>query len=270
MMIKQDQKEKRTPTVIVHSNTPDIFYAFDPHHPSISCYFFKNTYLNSTNKNRIMSTNDRHDHGDVGTIGLRLSPYWMIFVIRGILLIIFGVYFVLYPASGWSLFSLTYGIFCLVEAVFNFSKGILVGCCMNNVENKCSLMMMFLLSAICSAGVGTIAIISPIAMAEAMEFFLAIWMISVGICQLWFAWIVGTSSGFESDSRCFMSLIGITFLVTGFSFLGGNLSTFILFLGTCLTMFGVQLVFFGFQLRKYGGGYSEIPSATAASTTIDV
>ena len=214
----------------------------------------------------MMSTNDRHDH-DVGTIGLRLSPYWMIFVIRGILLIIFGVYFVLYPASAWTLFSLTYGIFCLVEAAFNFSKGIIVGCCMNNVDNKISLMMMFLLSAICSAGVGAIAIISPVATAEAMEFFLAIWMISVGICQLWLAWIVG--SGFESDSKCFMSLIGIIFLVTGFSFLGGNLSTFVLFLGTCLTMFGVQLVFFGLKLRNYGGGYSEIPSATASST-IDV
>jgi len=131
---------------------------------------------------------------------------------------------------------------------------------------------LFLLNAICGSGVGVIAILSPVVTAEAMLLFVALWMICVGIVQLWLACLVMPADYFGSG---FMGLIGITFMITGITFIGnleGNIGTFILFLGTCLVMFGVQLIFFGVSLlRMHRNGYStvgaggEIPTAATSS-----
>ena len=158
------------------------------------------------------------------TISLRLSPYWWAFVIRGIFFILFDVFFVLYPASARSLFSVTYRTFFLVEAAVTLSKGILV--CFMIVENKCTLMIFSILNA-GSVLVGVrnfLAIISPDASDEGTILILSLWMISVGINQLSLAWLVRPSDYFGSS---FMGLIGMSFIVRN---LEGNIGTIVLFL----------------------------------------
>jgi len=205
------------------------------------------------------------------TISLRLSPYWWAFVIRGIFLLFFGVFFVLYPASAWTLFSVTNGTFCLVEAAFNFYNYGLVWF-INDVENRSDLMMLFFFNSVWGVSVGTIlAINSPVPSERDNILLLASWMMSVGINQLWLAYMVRPADHFGS---CFMGWISLTFVVTGITFRenleGSTIGTFISPLGICLAMYGVQLIFFGVGLlRTYGNGH--YPVAAAASTyTIDV
>ena len=99
-----------------------------------------------------MSNNEKKI--DAGTIGLRLSSYWWAFVIRGVFLLFFGVFFVLYPASAWTLFFVTYRTFFLVEAAFTLSAFILVW--FMNVENKFDLIVLFIFNVVSGVGVGTI------------------------------------------------------------------------------------------------------------------
>jgi len=208
---------------------------------------------------------------DAGTIGLRLSPYWWAFVIRGIFFILFDVFFVLYPASARSLFSVTYRTFFLVEAAVTLSKGILF--CFMIVENKCELMIFSILNA-GSVLVGVrnfLAIISPVASAEGTILILSLWMISVGINQLSLAWLVFwvRPSGYSGSGFIWWIVMTVmTFLIACGGNLEGKIGTIVLILGMCLAMYGVQLIFFGVGLlRTYGNGDSPV---TATSTTIDV
>ena len=162
-------------------------------------------------------------------------------------------------------FSVTYRTVFLVEAAFTLSLDILVW--FMNVEKQFEWMVLFILNAVSGVGVGTIlAIIYPVAPAEATILCLSLCMISVGINQLSLAWLVRPSDYFGSY---FMVLIGMSFIVRN---LDWNIGTFIvLFIGMCLVMYGVQMIFFGVGLlRKYGTGeYGESPVA-ATSTAIDV
>jgi len=96
-----------------------------------------------------------------------MSPYWWAFIIGGVFLLFFGVFFVLYPASAWTLFSITYRTFFLVQAAFTLSMDILVLWLMN-VENNCGdLTILFIFNAVSGVGIGTVlAILYPVAPAE--------------------------------------------------------------------------------------------------------
>jgi uncharacterized membrane protein HdeD (DUF308 family) len=203
---------------------------------------------------------DENETSDVGRV---LAPYWSAFIVRGIILIGFGIFFLFFPATSWITFSLIFGSLSLADATFNVIKAGTVMCCME-VENKCKILFMFLLSAACSAGIGFIAILYPAATAEALLLLLALWLIFVGIAQFWFACLMASEA--ESQNSCCLGFIAVLYVVTGTTFimdLEGNVGFFILFVGLCLVIFGIQMIFFGMSLKRLyrDGGYSSLGEA---------
>mmetsp|Transcript_26400 Transcript_26400/g.46563 ORF Transcript_26400/g.46563 Transcript_26400/m.46563 type:complete len:218 (+) Transcript_26400:57-710(+) len=200
----------------------------------------------------------------------KIAPYWHAFVLRGLVLIGFGLFFVFYPAATWSAFSIAFGCLSLCDAGFNFGKACIVGCC-TDMRNKCQLILMFLLSSLCGTCIGLIAICYPAATAEALLIFLALWLIFIGIAQFWFAVLVGYGDD-QVGSACCIGFIGILYCVTGITFLldlEGHVGFFILFVGLCLVIFGIQMVFFGVNLKRlYGSDYA--PVGEAAPTSAEV
>lgn len=174
----------------------------------------------------------------------------------------FGFFFIFYPASTWTLFSAIFGSFCLVDSAFNIIKFFAITFCMPDLqENKCALAWTFLLGAGCSATVGSIAIVYPAATAEAMLLFLAIWLIVLGACQTWFAFLL---------ADCCAGIVGILYLVTGTTFLvdlQDNVGFFVLWVGICFVVFGIQVVVFAIHLKlMYGGArgsYQQVGETTA-------
>lgn len=200
---------------------------------------------------------------EAAEVGRVLAPYWSAFIVRGIMLIAFGIFFLFFPGTSWVSFSLVFGSLSLADATFNIIKACVVMCCME-VENKCRILFMFLLSAACSAGIGFIAIFNPAATAEALLLLLALWLIFMGIAQFWLACLMASEA--ESQNTCCLGFIGVLYVVTGITFimdLEGNVGFFILFVGLCLVMFGIQMIFFGMSLKRLykEGGYTSLGEA---------
>jgi uncharacterized membrane protein HdeD (DUF308 family) len=198
-----------------------------------------------------------------------LAPYWYVFILRGLVLIGVGFFFILYPVESWTAFSFVFGCFALCDAGFSIGKACVVGCCMDGLENKCSVVTMFLIGGLCSFGVGTIAISSPAATAEALLIFPGIWMILTGTSQVWFATLLGVTGDQSSSSYC-SGILGVLYVFVGFSILmdlGSNIGFFIFFVGFSLILFGFQMVFAGYSLKSTSG-YSRI--GDAAATSLDV
>jgi uncharacterized membrane protein HdeD (DUF308 family) len=207
---------------------------------------------------------------DIDTIDLAqvLGPYWSGFIVRGIVLIGFGIFFLFFPAESWITFSIIFGSLSLADATFNIVKACVVAFCME-VENRCKILIMFLLSATCSAGIGLIAILNPAATAEALLLLLSLWFIFIGIAQFWMACLVASET--ESQNSCCLGFIAILYVVTGVTFimdLQGNVGFFILFVGLCLVLFGIQTIFFGMSLKRLykNGGYDTLGEAQAHHT----
>jgi uncharacterized membrane protein HdeD (DUF308 family) len=206
-----------------------------------------------------------YDQRDVVELGRNLAPYYYAFIIRGIVLIGFGICFLFFPVASWVSFSFIFGSLALADAVFNISKACILGCSAG-VENKYQVMTMFLLSALCTAGIGIVAIIYPAATAEAFLLILALWLIYIGMAQLWLACLMASES--ESSNSCCLGLVAMIYLVTGFTILldlQGNIGFFILFVGFSLVMFGMQMILMGINLRKvYKSEYSPMADANVS------
>lgn len=204
-----------------------------------------------------------NDELETAELGQLLAPYWPSFIVRGIVLIGFGIVFLFFPATSWITVSFIFGSLSLADATFNVIKACAVACCMQ-VENKCRFLVMFLLSAACSAGIGFVAILYPAATAEALLLLLAMWFIFIGMAQFGMACLMASEA--ESQNSCCLGFIAVLYMVTGVTFimdLQGNVGFFILFVGLCLVLFGIQMIFFGIGLKRLykDGGYAPLGEA---------
>jgi uncharacterized membrane protein HdeD (DUF308 family) len=193
-----------------------------------------------------------------------LCRVWQSFVGRGLVLIGIGLFFIFYPASTWTLFSVVFGTFCLLDSVSLLIAVVAVMLSRQDdvPDGKCPLALALLIGCVCSASIGWIAIVFPPATAEAMLLLLALWMTVNGSAMAWTAFIL---------ADCCTGVIGFLYLSTGISFLcdlGGNIGFFILWIGLCLVMFGFQVIFFGVSLKRASGrgGYTPLEEAAASLT----
>ena len=64
-----------------------------------------------------------YDQPDVVELGRNLAPYYYYaFIVRGVVLIGFGICFLFFPVASWVSFSFVFGSLALADAVFNISK----------------------------------------------------------------------------------------------------------------------------------------------------
>ncbi|KAG7341865.1 protein of unknown function DUF308 containing protein [Nitzschia inconspicua] len=203
------------------------------------------------------------DEIEIAEVARALAPYWSAFIVRGVILVGFGIFFLFFPATSWDTVSFVFGALSLTDATFNLIKAFVVTCCME-VENKCQVLLLFVLSAVCSAVIGFIAIFNPAATAEALLLLLALWFVLVGISQFWLACLMASEA--DSQNSCCLGFMGILYAVTGVTLimdLGGNVGFFILFVGLCLIIFGIQMIYFGMNLKVVykAGGYTLLGEA---------
>jgi uncharacterized membrane protein HdeD (DUF308 family) len=200
------------------------------------------------------------DDIETAKVGQLLGPYWSAFIVRGIVLIGFGIFFIFFPAASWITTSIVFGSLSLADAAFNIIKACVVTCCIQT-DNKCSILIMFLMSAACSSVIGFIAILDPAATAEALLLLLALWFIFIGIAQFWMACLMASDA--ESQNSFCLGFIAVVYVVAGVTFimdLEGNVGFFILLVGLSLVLFGTQMIYFGLSLKRLykDGGYTAL------------
>lgn len=166
---------------------------------------------------------------------------WWVLLLYGIVAIIFGLIAVTHPLAAAAALAWGMGILALIEAGISlaalFTKSVSV--------SKGWLALYAVLSFL----FGALALMNPLAMAGAMIFFLAAWLIVAGVYRIVFA--IQVRKAIEGEWLLILS--GLLAIVLGVLFAINPLSGMVvtsLWIGVCALIYGVFQIFVAFKVRR--------------------
>lgn len=108
---------------------------------------------------------------------MRLAGNWWLFLLRGILALIFGVVALFFPAAAFLSLVLVFGAFALVDGVFA-----LISAFTSNAKSEN--WWWLILEGVVGILIGVLTIIQPAAMGQAWLILIAAWAIVTGIFEI--------------------------------------------------------------------------------------
>ena len=184
-----------------------------------------------------------------------LSHNWWAVVLRGVLVVLFGI--ITFFAPGLSLAALVtlYGAYALVDGVFAIVSAVR--------RHGTERWGMLLLEGIAGIGAGLVTFFWPGITAIALLYLIAAWSLFTGIMEVGAAirlrkvitgeWMLGLSG-----------VLSIAFGVLLVLFPGAGALAVVLWIGAYAIVFGALLIGLGFRLRSWGQHGTPHPAATAA------
>lgn len=170
-----------------------------------------------------------------------VGRHWWVLLLYGIVSIIFGLIAVTHPLAAAAAIAWGTGILALIEAgislVALFTNG--------GSISKGWLALYTILSFI----FGALALTNPLAMAGAMIFLLAAWLIVAGVYRIVFA--IQVRKAIEGEWLLIVS--GLLAIVLGILFAINPLSGMVvttLWIGVCALIYGVFQLFVAFKVRR--------------------
>lgn len=171
-----------------------------------------------------------------------MATHWWIFLLRGILGILFGVLAFAMPGITlaslvlvWGAYAFTDGIFALWSAVFGSSD-----------NDNCWLVG---LQGVIGVAAGVIAFIMPMVTGLGLLMVIAAWSMAVGVLQI----VAAVRLREEITNELWLGLSGLVSILFAFFVIArpgeGALAT-IWIIGAYSTVFGVTLIAFAFRVRK--------------------
>ena len=170
-------------------------------------------------------------------------PWWEL-ILRGIIIMIFGVLAIAYPDLTLAVFVIFFGAFVFVEGIFQ-----MVGAFVAKAENP-QWALMFI-SGLFSFMVGFIVLAWPWMSALVLLYFIGAWFLISGTVQLVFglrAIQVGTKAGVHIVG----GILGIIIGMLAFIWPGATAMSIIWIIGLFAIFFGIQLIVLGFLSRSEG------------------
>lgn len=171
-----------------------------------------------------------------------ISRSWWVFVLYGITGILFGLGMLLWPEPSMVVLVLAFGLLSLADAAVSL---------VSTVRHDTALpRWLLLLYALVSLAFGVLALRDPLAMAEAMLWLLAVWLVVAGIARIVFAIHIRRLV----RNEWLLILSGVLVLVLGILFLanpGIALLTVALWVGAGALVYGAFQIAAGLRLRSH-------------------
>ncbi len=174
---------------------------------------------------------------------MRLASNWWLFLLRGVLALIFGFAALLFPQAAFLSIVLIFGAFALVDGVFALVAAFSSGA---KTENWWWLIF----EGIFGILVGLLTIIQPAAMAAAWIIIIAVWAIVTGVFEI----ITAISLRKVITGEWSLILGGVISVLFGlFAAFYPASGTFAVgfVLGIYAILFGILLVWLALNLRKF-------------------
>jgi uncharacterized membrane protein HdeD (DUF308 family) len=176
-----------------------------------------------------------------------LAPYWRVYLIRGIFMTPFGLYFLFNPDQSLEVLANVFGAFLLIEGGIYLVQALVV--CFRTESN--SMLCTYIAGFLASVSIGIAIISYPHETANILLICAAVWFILIGIIQLLVAWIFRAAE-VRGGSDLMIGGVGLLYVILGcifFANLDGSVRYLIRILGVVVTLFGLQLLYLGFRLR---------------------
>lgn len=175
-----------------------------------------------------------------------LAKNWWIFLLRGILAVLFGIVALLFPAAAFLTLVLIFGAFAMVDGIFA-----LIAAFTSNAKSENWWWLIF--EGVFGILIGLLTLIQPAAMGEAWLILIAAWAIVTGIFEIITA--LRLRKVIEGEFWMILSglaSVGFGILVMVYPQSGAFAIGFIV--GIYALMFGITLIMLALRLRKHKVG----------------
>jgi uncharacterized membrane protein HdeD (DUF308 family) len=173
-----------------------------------------------------------------------MARHWWLFVLRGVLAIIFGILVVVWPISGIFTLVILFGAYALVDGLFFIIFGI-------RYKRDGSSRGWPIFSGIIGVAAGVVALAWPGITAVVLLMIIAVWAFLLGILQVIFAFATTTHVGY----RLLLALSGVFSIIFGIFLVArpdlGALAV-IWIIGIFAVMSGAYGISFGLSLKGSG------------------
>jgi uncharacterized membrane protein HdeD (DUF308 family) len=167
-----------------------------------------------------------------------LTKNWWVFIVRGILAIIFGIMIVVWPFEGIFVLVVLFGAFALADGIWSIVFSFY------HKERRGWLIFL----GITGIAAGIVTLVWPSITALALYAVIAAWAFVAGITQLFFAFTFHTSVG----NRILLGLGGVFSIIFGIFLVArpdmGTLAV-VWLIGFFAVMFGIYHILFGIGLN---------------------
>jgi uncharacterized membrane protein HdeD (DUF308 family) len=179
-------------------------------------------------------------------------PWWEL-VIRGIMIMIFGMLALVYPGLTIAVLVIFFGAFVFIEGIFQ-----MVGSFSAKAENP-QWVLMFI-SGLFNFMIGVIVLAWPGMTALVLLWFIAAWAIVTGTLQMVFG-LRAPGGGGEKGLHIIGGIIGIGFGLLAFTWPGATALSIVWIVGLFAIFFGIQLLVLGLLGRGEDGSASKASAA---------
>jgi len=172
---------------------------------------------------------------------VNVSRGWWVFLLYGVLALVFGIATLLWPDRSVLALVLTFGVLSLADGIVSLLSIFRKDIALPN--------WLLILYAVVSIGFGILAISQPAQMAEAMLWLLAIWLIIAGVARIVFAIQVRKLI----NGEWLLALSGLLAILLGVLFLarpGIGLITIAVWIAVGALLYGVLQLIVAFRLRR--------------------
>ena len=174
---------------------------------------------------------------------MRLARNWWMFLLRGILALVFGVVALFFPQAAFLSLVLIFGAFALVNGIFTLISAFSGGAKSEN-------WWWLILEGIFGILIGIMTIVQPLAMATAWVLVIATWAIVTGVLEI----ITAIRLRKEITGEWALILGGVISVLFGLAAavfpLSGAFAVGFL-VGVYAIIFGLAFVWLGLNLRKF-------------------
>ncbi|HVH06477.1 MAG TPA: HdeD family acid-resistance protein [Myxococcota bacterium] len=179
-----------------------------------------------------------------------LARHWWLFLLRGLISILFGVLAFVWPGITLASLVLVFGAFAFADGVFA-----LVGALRGGGREPWWLLI---LEGLVGIGIGIITVVSPGITALALLFYIAIWAIATGVLEIGSAIALRK----EIEHEWLLGLSGLASVVFGVLLIarpGAGALTVLWLIGGYALVFGVLLVMLSFRARRLSARATPLP-----------
>src|SRR5687767_9739354 len=174
---------------------------------------------------------------------MRLARNWWMFLLRGILALVFGVVALFFPAAAFLSLVLIFGAFAFVDGVFAIVSAF-------TSEAKSENWWWLILEGALGILIGVLTIIQPAAMGEAWLILIAAWAIITGILEV----VTAIRIRKQIEGEFWMILSGLISVAFGMLVLINPVSGAFaigVIVGIYAIIFGAMLIALSLRLRKH-------------------
>jgi uncharacterized membrane protein HdeD (DUF308 family) len=172
---------------------------------------------------------------------LTLKNNWWIFVVYGVIAILFGIFAFVHPLGSAVALAWAFGVMALADGFTTLAA---------LFDKRVRMSKAWLvLYALASIVFGLLAVINPLSVAGALLLLLGIWLIVAGVFRIVFAIHVRK----QIDNEWMIGLSGALAIVLGILFIANpvaSLVTLMLWIGAAVMIYGVFQIMAGLRLRK--------------------